>query len=125
MNLVVITGRLGQDPEVKQTSGDKVANFSIATSEYWTDKQGQRQEKTEWHSIVCWGKKADLIEKYVKKGSRLSVVGKLKTRSWDDPNSGEKKYKTEIDISYGELEFLDSKSSEESKPSNTKDDLPF
>ena len=97
VNKVIIVGRLGKDPEVKTTpSGEKVSTFSMATSEKFTDRNGQKQEKTEWHNIVAWRKLAEIIERYVKKGSLLYIEGKLVTRSWDDPQSGQKRYKTEI-----------------------------
>jgi single-strand DNA-binding protein len=87
----------GKDPEVKYTpSGTAVANFSVATGERYKDKDGQWQERTEWHNIVAWDKLAEIIGQYVKKGSKLYLEGRLQTRSWDDKNSGEKKYRTEI-----------------------------
>ena len=96
VNKVIILGRLGQDPELKYTPGGAaVCNFSLATSENWTDKSGQKQEKTEWHRIVVWGKLAELCNQYLTKGRQAFVEGKLQTRSWDD-NNGQKKYMTEI-----------------------------
>lgn len=96
VNKVILVGNLGRDPEVKMTpTGQKVASFSIATTERYKDQQGNKQEKTEWHNIVAWRKLADIIEQYVKKGSSLYIEGKLTTRSWDDPQ-GQKKYRTEI-----------------------------
>lgn len=96
LNKVMIIGRLGRDPELKRTaSGQAVANFSVATSEKYTDKSGSKHESTEWHNVVAWGKLAEIIEQYVSKGSQIYVEGKLQTRSWDDSN-GVKKYKTEI-----------------------------
>ena len=86
LNKVMLIGRLGRDPEIRYTqSGNAVASFSIATSEYWRDKQGQRQEKTEWHDIVAWDRLADQAQSYLKKGSMVYIEGKLQTRSWDDP----------------------------------------
>ena len=96
INKVIIIGRLGQDPEIKYTpSGAAVCNFSVATSESWTDKSGQKQEKTEWHRIVVWGKLAELCNQYLAKGRQCFVEGSLQTRSWEDQN-GNKKYTTEI-----------------------------
>jgi single-strand DNA-binding protein len=96
VNKVILLGRLGQDPELKYTpSGSAVANFSIATSDNWVDKSGQKQEKTEWHRIVVWGKLAELCNQYLSKGRQVFVEGKLQTRSWDD-NNGNKRYTTEI-----------------------------
>jgi single-strand DNA-binding protein len=98
VNKVIILGRLGQDPELKYTpTGTAVCNFSVATSESWTDKNsGQKQEKTEWHRIVVWGKLAELCNQYLSKGRQAFVEGKLQTRSWEDKNGGGKKYTTEI-----------------------------
>ncbi len=97
LNSVTLLGNLGKDPEVKSmSSGHKVANFSIATSESWTDKQsGEKKEKTEWHNIVMWRGLAEVAEKYLKKGSQVLIEGKLQTRSWDKPD-GSKAYMTEI-----------------------------
>lgn len=97
INKVILIGRLGQDPELKYTpSGAAVANFSIATSESWNDKSGQKQERTEWHRIVVWGKLAELCNQYLAKGRQVFVEGSLQTRSWDDQQSGQKRYMTEV-----------------------------
>jgi|SRR5690606_12405718 len=96
VNKVILLGRLGQDPELKYTPGGAaVCNFSIATTESWTDKSGQKQEKTEWHRIVVWGKLAELCNQYLGKGRQAFVEGRLQTRSWDDKD-GSKRYTTEI-----------------------------
>jgi len=96
LNQVTLMGNLGKDPEVRSTvSGNQVANFSIATTEKWTDKSGQRQEKTEWHNIVVWGRMAETVGQYLKKGSAVLVVGKLQTRSWEGQD-GNKRYATEV-----------------------------
>lgn len=96
INKVIVVGRLGSDPEVKQiNSGNTVATISVATSESWQDKAGEKQEKTEWHRIVVWGKLAELCGKYLSKGSQAYFEGRLQTRSWED-NEGQKKYTTEI-----------------------------
>ena len=97
VNKVILVGNLGADPEVKDVNGSKVANFRIATSETYTDKQGVKQTNTEWHSIVAWRNLAEIIEKYVKKGSQVYVEGKLQTRSWE--KDGVKHYSTEVLIS--------------------------
>ena len=94
VNKVILLGTLGKDPEIRQAGQNNVANFSIATSEKFTDRAGQKQEKTEWHSIVLWGKLADLAGQYLKKGDSVYIEGKLTTRSWDE--NGQKRYKTEI-----------------------------
>lgn len=96
VNKVIILGRLGQDPELKfLPNGTAVCNFSLATSETWTDKSGTKQEKTEWHKTIVWGKLAELCNEYLKKGSQAYIEGKLQTRSWDDKD-GTKRYSTEI-----------------------------
>lgn len=96
INKVMLIGRLGQDPELKYTpSGSAVCNFSLATSESWTDKSGQKQEKTEWHRVVVWGKLAELCNQYLAKGRQAFIEGSLQTRQWDD-KQGQKRYTTEI-----------------------------
>lgn len=97
VNKVILLGRLGQDPELKFTpSGAAVCNFSLATSESWTDKtSGQKQERTEWHRITVWGKLAELCNQYLSKGRQAFVEGALQTRQWDDKD-GNKRYTTEI-----------------------------
>ena len=96
LNKVLLIGNLGGDPEVRAiTSGDKVANFNIATTERFTDRSGNQQEKTEWHRIVLWRKQAEIAERYLRKGSQVYIEGKLQTRSWDDQN-GQKRYSTEV-----------------------------
>jgi single-strand DNA-binding protein len=96
VNKVILVGRLGQNPEVRYTpSGAAVANFSIATSESWVDKSGQKQERTEWHRIVVWGKTAENCNQYLSKGRQIYVEGRLQTRQWQDKD-GQTKYTTEI-----------------------------
>ncbi len=96
VNKVILVGRLGTDPEVKTiSSGNTVARLSLATSENWKDREGQRQERTEWHRIVLWGKQAELAGKYLVKGRQVYIEGRLQTRSWED-QQGQKKYTTEI-----------------------------
>lgn len=97
INKVILIGNLGRDPEVRFTpSGQAVANFSIATSESWTDKtSGQKNEKTEWHRIVVWGKLAELCGEYLKKGRQCYVEGRLQTREWTDKEN-KKNYTTEV-----------------------------
>ena len=97
VNKVILVGNLGRDPEVRSTpSGQPVATFTLATSRRWRDKNGQKQEQTEWHTVVCWGKQAEIAGQYLTKGKQVYVEGRLQTRSWDDRNSGEKRYKTEV-----------------------------
>jgi single-strand DNA-binding protein len=96
VNKVLLIGRLGNNPEIRYTNtGTAVANFNLATSETWNDKNGQRQERTEWHRVVVWGKLAELCEKYLAKGRQCFVEGRLQTRSWDDKD-GNKRYTTEV-----------------------------
>ncbi|MXW77884.1 MAG: single-stranded DNA-binding protein, partial [Gemmatimonadetes bacterium] len=96
VNKVILIGNLGSDPEVKYTpDGVPVANFSLATNESWNDKDGQRQERTEWHRLVLWRRQAEVAQQYLKKGAKIYVEGKLQTRSWDD-QSGQKRYMTEV-----------------------------
>lgn len=98
INKAIIVGHVGQDPEVRYTgnanNGAKVATLRVATSERYKDKEGKVQELTEWHSIVCWRGLADIVEKYVKKGTLLYIEGKIQSRSWED--NGVKKYATDI-----------------------------
>jgi single-strand DNA-binding protein len=95
LNKVMIIGNLGSDPEVRYSqNGAAVGNMTVATNDKWTDKQGQQQEKTEWHRVVIFGKQAENCGKYLKKGRSVYVEGSLQTRSWDD--NGQKRYTTEI-----------------------------
>jgi single-strand DNA-binding protein len=97
LNKVQIIGRLTRDPEVRATStGTNVASFAVATSFNWTDQQGQKKEQTEFHNVVAWRKLAEIVGQYLKKGSQVYIEGRLQTRSWDDQQSGQKKYRTEI-----------------------------
>lgn len=97
VNKAILVGHLGKDPEVRFTNtGSAVANFSIATSEVWNDREGKRQERTEWHNIVVWGKQAELCGQYLAKGRQVYVEGGIRTRSYDDKTTGAKRYVTEI-----------------------------
>ena len=97
VNKVILVGNLGKDPEVKYTpSGVAVAKFSLATNERYKDKSGEWQDRTEWHNIIAWQRLAEIVGEYVKKGSKVYVEGRLQTSSWEDKQSGEKKYRTEI-----------------------------
>ena len=96
VNKVILIGNLGKDPELRYTPGGQpVATFSLATAERWNDRNGQRQDRTEWHNIVAWGKLAELVNQYLKKGRGAYIEGRITTRSWDDKD-GNKRYKTEI-----------------------------
>src|SRR3954447_26417866 len=96
VNKVILVGNLGRDAEVRFTpGGQSVATLNLATTEQWNDKEGQRQEKTEWHRIVLWGKQAESLQQYLVKGKQIYVEGRLQTRQWDD-KEGVKRYTTEI-----------------------------
>ena len=96
LNKVFLLGRLGNDPEVRYTTnGGAVANFNLATNESWVDKAGQKQERTEWHRVVVWGKLGELCGQYLSKGRQAFLEGKLQTREWTDKEGG-KRYTTEI-----------------------------
>jgi single-strand DNA-binding protein len=97
VNKVILLGNVGQDPEVKYTpSGVPVARVSLATNERFKDANDQWQDRTEWHSIVAWQRLAEIVGEYVRKGTKLYIEGKLRTTSWQDRQSGGKKYRTEI-----------------------------
>ncbi len=97
VNKVILLGNVGKDPEIRSTPGGAiVANFSLATSDRFQDAQGNWQDRTEWHSLVTFKRTAEIVRDYVKKGTKLYVEGKLQTRSWDDKESGQKRYKTEV-----------------------------
>jgi len=96
VNKVILVGNLGRDAELRFTPGGAaVATLNMATTEVWNDKQGQKQEKTEWHRIVLWGKQAESLQEYLVKGKQIYVEGRLQTRQWDDKD-GNKRYTTEI-----------------------------
>jgi single-strand DNA-binding protein len=97
VNRVFLLGNVGKDPEIRSTGGGTmVATFGLATSERTKDGQGNWQDRTEWHNLVTFKRTAEIVRDYVKKGTKLYVEGKLQTRSWDDKESGQKRYKTEI-----------------------------
>ena len=97
VNKVILVGRLGKDPEIRSTpSGTSVAKFSIATDDRYTDKSGEKQERTEWHNITAWGKLAEICGQYLRKGKLVYIEGSIRTDSWDDKETGQKKYRTEI-----------------------------
>jgi len=118
LNKVTLIGRLGQDPEVREVGTSKVANFSIATDESYTDKSGNKVEKTEWHKIVMWNKAAENAQAFLKKGSLVYVEGKIETRSWEN-DSGEKRYTTEIK-SFS-FQMLDNKSDQNRQSEYTRE----
>tara|TARA_Y100000593_G_scaffold48716_1_gene91869 strand:+ start:3812 stop:4255 length:444 start_codon:yes stop_codon:yes gene_type:complete len=111
LNKVILIGRLGTHPEETILGESKVAEFSVATNDTWKDKNGEKQERTEWHTCKAWGRLADLAVNYLTKGSQVYLEGSIQTRSWE--KDGSMHYKTEIKVF--KIEFLDSKSSEESE----------
>ena len=97
INKVILVGRLGKDPEIRSTpGGQSVAKFTIATDERYTDRSGEKQERTEWHNIVAWGKLGEICGQYLKKGKLVYIEGSIRTDSWDDKETGQKRYRTEI-----------------------------
>jgi single-strand DNA-binding protein len=97
VNKVLLLGNVGKDPEIRSTAGGMtVATFSLATADRQKDQTGNWVDKTEWHNLVCFQRTAEVVRDYVKKGTQLFIEGKIQTRSWDDKESGQKKYRTEI-----------------------------
>jgi len=112
VNKVILVGRLGKDPELRSIpSGTSVAKFSLATDERFTDKSGEKQERTEWHNIVVWGKLAEICGQYLRKGKLVYIEGSIRTDSWDDKETGVKKYRTEIIANT--MQMLDKKGDDE------------
>jgi len=140
VNRVILVGRLGKDVETHfMSSGDAVANASLATSEQWKNKDGEKQERTEWHNLVFYRRLAEIAGEYLKKGAQIYVEGKLQTRKWQDKETGQDRYTTEVIVN--EMKMLGSKRDDGSidhtqadagnaapaKPSATDfpDDIPF
>lgn len=123
LNKAIVIGNLTRDPELRSLpSGIKVCSFSLATNRVWKDKNNARQESTDYHNIVVFGRQAETVAQYMKKGNSILVEGRMQTRSWDDKNSGEKKYRTEIVADRTQFGPKNSSSQpSESKVSNTKD----
>ena len=108
INKVILVGRLGKDPEIRSTPGGQtVAKFTMATDEKFTDKSGEKQERTEWHNIVAWARLAEICGQYLRKGSLVYIEGSIRTDSWEDKESGQKRYRTEIIAR--EMKMLDRK----------------
>ena len=137
VNRVFLIGRLGRDPEIRHTtSGAAVANFSIATDERWTDNEGNRQTRTEWHNIVAWRKLAEICGQYLQKGRLVFIEGRIQTREWDD-RDGNKRRTTEIVAS--NMQMLGSRGQDDGRAEGpdqqkeetsmeigiTDDDIPF
>jgi len=120
INKVILIGRIGQNPEIKKFDNNQVANFSLATSEKYKDKDGNNQEKTEWHNVSIWGKLSVIVDKYCKKGDLIYLEGKLQTRSYE--KDGQKKYMTEV-IGYN-LQMLGSKPKQEKEEDLPESEMP-
>lgn len=112
INKVILVGRLGKDPEMRSTPGGQtVARFSLATDEKFTDRSGEKQERTEWHNITAWGKLGEICGQYLRKGKLVFIEGSIRTDSWEDKESGQKKYRTEIVAR--DMKMLERKSDED------------
>jgi len=123
INKVTLIGHVGRQPEIRYTQGGApVANFSMATNEYWTNNTGERQERTEWHKIVAWGKLAEFCQEYIQKGSYLYIEGRLQTRNYED-RDGVKRYVTEIRAN--EIGLLDRKPGAETGAAAGPGDIPI
>ena len=111
VNKVILVGRLGKDPEIRSTpQGTTVAKFTIATDDKYTDRAGEKQERTEWHNITAWGKLAEICGQYLKKGKLVYIEGAIRTESWEDKETKQKRYRTEI-VANG-MQMLDRKGDE-------------
>ncbi len=111
VNRVILVGRLGKDPEVRSTpNGTSVTKFSLATDEKFTDRSGEKQERTEWHNIVAWGKLGEICGQYLKKGKLVYIEGSIRTDTWDDKESGQKRERKEIIAR--DMQMLDKKGDE-------------
>ncbi len=126
VNKVILVGRLGKDPEIRQTQGGELANLTVATSEHWKDKSsGERKEKTEWHKVVIFNEHiVKVVEQYARKGNNVYVEGQLQTRKWTG-DDGKENYSTEIVLTKfkGEFQLLEGKPPAEVKPVVQKPDL--
>jgi single-strand DNA-binding protein len=129
VNKMIILGRLGNDPELKTVGSSQVCQFSVATNEHWNDKDGNKQERTEWTTVVVWGKRADSCAKYLKKGHQVYVEGRKKTRMWE--KDGQKHYAVELVAE--QVTFLNNKDGgssaepdhDEPPQRRNEDDIPF
>jgi single-strand DNA-binding protein len=140
VNKVILVGNLGSDPELRHTpNGTPVANFRIATNEVFTNREGERDQRTEWHRIVAFGRLAEICGQYLKKGKQIYIEGRLRTREWED-QSGNRRFTTEINATQmvmlgraGDAGFVPGEEPQESPPeesqakvgSDDDDDLPF
>lgn len=127
-NLVILIGYVGREPEVRESSSGEFVKFPLATTEKWKNKQGERQEKTEWHNVVCYSEGlTNVIKNYVKKGDKIYIQGKLRTRKYE--SNGDTKYATEVVLDYdGKMHMLDNKQlqKQQSRRRDDEDDgIPF
>ena len=140
VNKVILVGNLGRDPEVRSTpQGQPVANFTLATNRRWKDRDGNRQEHTEWHNIVCFGRQAEIAGQYLTKGKQVFIEGHLQTRSWEDKQGGGKRSRTEVicdnfqmlgqrgagDVDAASAQQSPAEPAFESHGSISDDDIPF
>lgn len=115
VNKVILIGHLGKDPEIRyMTNGEAVANVSLATSETWKTKEGEKKEKTEWHHLIFYRRLAEIAGEYLKKGAQIYVEGKIQTRKWQDKETGADRYTTEIIVN--EMKMLGNKADQEKTP---------
>lgn len=122
VNKVILIGNLGRDPEIRYTtSGQAVANFTLATTERYTNKSGERQEETEWHRIVAWGRLAEICGEYLSKGRMVYIEGSIRTRSWED-KEGNTRYTTEIVAR--NMQMLGGQGGRTEGPSDSDDKVP-
>jgi single-strand DNA-binding protein len=117
VNKAILLGHVGKDPEIRSTGGSIVASFSLATADRQKDNQGNWQDRTEWHNLVAFNRTAEIVRDYVRKGSHLLIEGKIQTRTWDDRESGEKRYRTEIFVY--DLTLLNGRSDEQIRSGNS------
>lgn len=122
LNKAMLIGYVGADPDVRHTSnGTAVANFNLATTDKWTDKEGKKQSQTEWHRIVAWGRLAEICGEYVSKGTQVYIEGRIRTNEWEDDNKNKKKTK---EIIVQRLQLLD-KTDASGKANSDLDEVPF
>jgi single-strand DNA-binding protein len=136
VNKIILIGNLGADPEVRYTpSGTAVANFNLATHEQWTNKDGEKGERTEWHRIVAWGRLGEICGEYLRKGKQVYIEGRIQTRSWED-RDGNKRFTTEViaqamqmlgspDYKEGRAQSTDERFPSEEPVTIPEDDIPF
>lgn len=123
LNKVMIIGRLGTDPEMRYTpGGNSVTTFRVASSRQWKDSSGEAREETEWFSVVTWNKLAEICNQYLGKGARVYLEGRLQTRSWEDPQSNQTRYKTEIVAN--DMIILENRGTREGPPASYDDATP-